>query len=66
MSDHTTHSLEQMSDAMKSVFDSGGEFRFYPRGTSMLPLIRQGLDSIALVAAPAMPRKRDKIGRAHV
>ena len=59
MSEHTTYSLEQMSDAMKSVFDSGGEFRFYPRGTSMLPLIRQGLDSIALVAAPEMPRKRD-------
>ena len=31
--------------------DSGGEFTLYPRGTSMLPLIVQGRDSVTLVKA---------------
>ena len=38
---------------MKDIFPlieegikSGGKYRFYPRGTSMLPLIREGKDSV--------------------
>lgn len=34
---------------MKEVIESGGEFTFYPHGTSMLPLIRQGEDQVVLV-----------------
>lgn len=34
---------------MKEVIESGGEFTFYPHGTSMLPLIRQGKDQVVLV-----------------
>ena len=30
------------------VLESGGEFRFYPRGTSMWPLLREGVDSVIL------------------
>lgn len=41
-------SVEEMLPIMLEVLESGGEFRFYPRGTSMLPLLRQGLDSVIL------------------
>lgn len=37
--------------AIREVLDSGGEFTLYPRGTSMLPLIVQGRDSVTLVKA---------------
>lgn len=53
------YTLEQMSDTMRCVLASGGEFRFYPRGVSMLPLLRQGVDSIALISAPQKLKKRD-------
>ena len=33
---------------------SGGEFRLYPKGTSMLPLLRQGIDSVVLVSADSV------------
>ena len=44
------YSLEEYMPLIKEVVESGGEFRLFPRGTSMLPLIRQGRDSVALVA----------------
>ena len=42
-------SMEEMLPLLSEVLESGGEFRFYPKGTSMLPLLRQGVDSVALV-----------------
>ena len=44
---------------IREVLASGGEFRLYPRGTSMLPLIRQGIDSVALRSLDRPPRKFD-------
>lgn len=41
-------SVAEMLPLMLEVLESGGEFRFYPRGTSMLPLLRQGVDSVIL------------------
>lgn len=41
----------QLSDydgLIREVLASGGEFRLYPHGTSMLPLLRQSRDSVAL------------------
>ena len=35
-------------DVIDEVLGSGGEFRLYPKGTSMLPLIREGRDSVML------------------
>ena len=35
-------------DVIDEVVGSGGEFRLYPKGTSMLPLIREGRDSVIL------------------
>lgn len=52
----------RLSDAqglIDEVIGKGGEFRFYPKGTSMLPLIREGKDSIALVKAPLKLKKND-------
>jgi hypothetical protein len=36
-------------DVIEEVLASGGEFKMYPKGISMLPLIRQGVDSVVLV-----------------
>ena len=44
---------------IREVLASGGEFRLYPRGTSMLPLLRQGVDSVALRSLDRPPRKND-------
>lgn len=44
---------------IREVLASGGEFRLYPRGTSMLPLIREGIDSVALRILDRPPRKFD-------
>ena len=40
--------LADYEELIREVLASGGEFRLYPHGTSMLPLIRQGRDSVAL------------------
>ena len=44
---------------IREVLASGGEFRLYPHGTSMLPLIRQGVDSVALRSLTRPPQKFD-------
>lgn len=44
---------------IREVLASGGEFRLYPHGTSMLPLLRQGIDSVALRSLDRPPRKFD-------
>ena len=44
---------------IREVLSSDGEFRRYPHGTSMLPLIRQGIDSVALRRLDRAPRKFD-------
>ena len=41
-------SLAEYDDAIREVLNSGGAFRIYPRGTSMLPLLREGIDSVLL------------------
>ena len=41
--------LSDAESAIREVLDSGGEFEFRPRGTSMLPLIKEGRDSVTIV-----------------
>lgn len=43
--------LKEFWPVMKEVIESGGEFTFYPHGTSMMPLIREGVDRVVLVKA---------------
>ena len=52
----------QLSDydgLIREVLASGGQFRLYPRGTSMLPLLRQGRDSVALRWVDSPIQKND-------
>ena len=51
--------IAEYDELIREVLASGGEFRLYPRGTSMLPLIRQGIDSVALRSLDRPPRKFD-------
>ena len=50
------YSLDEFIPLIREVIDSGGEFRLCPKGTSMLPLLRQGIDSVVLVAPRTLKR----------
>lgn len=52
--------LSEYEETIRTVLESGGEFRIYPKGTSMLPLIRMGRDSVCL-EKPAGNLKRNDI-----
>lgn len=40
--------LADAIEVIDEILGGGGEFRMYPKGTSMLPLIKQGQDSVVL------------------
>lgn len=41
--------LDEAIDVIEEILASGGEFKMYPRGISMLPLIKQERDAVVLV-----------------
>ena len=43
--------LAALMPTIEEVISAGGVFRLYPRGTSMLPLLHEGTDSVELAAA---------------
>lgn len=52
----------QMDDVMPVIRErlaEGNSVRFMPRGISMLPMLRQGVDSVVLSAAPDKLKKYD-------
>lgn len=51
--------LEDVIDIIEEILESGGTLRLYPRGTSMLPLIVEGRDSVELKPYDREPRKND-------
>ena len=51
--------LEQLLPLMEEQLAAGQNVRFSPRGTSMLPMLRQGLDSVVLSPVPARLKKYD-------
>lgn len=51
--------LDDMFPLMKEQLQSGGTVVFKPKGTSMLPLIRQGIDSVALIKNTGKLKKHD-------
>lgn len=51
--------LADYDETIREVLESGGEFTMFPRGTSMLPLIVQGRDSVTL-------RKPDRLRRGDI
>lgn len=50
--------MSEMVGLIDEVVSSDGDFRLYPRGTSMLPLIVEGKDSVVLVK-PSLLSKYD-------
>lgn len=55
---NNTYRLSEYDETVREILESGGRFRIYPKGTSMLPLIRQGIDSVSLMK----PENGIKIG----
>ena len=51
--------LSDYDAAIREVLESGGEFRIYPSGTSMLPLLRQGKDSVSLIKPSGQLKTND-------
>ena len=52
-------SIEKIYPAMTAVLDSGGEFKMISTGTSMMPLLRNGEDTIVLIKHPSRLKKYD-------
>lgn len=48
--------LGEMLPVILEVLQSGGEFRLYPKGSSMLPTLREGKDSVLLTAPVELAR----------
>ena len=59
MSNAVQFSLSEYDETIRIVLESGGEFRIYPKGTSMLPLLRQGIDSVVLEKTKEAVRRGD-------
>lgn len=59
MNKQGTFCLAEYDDTIREVLASGGVFRIYPRGTSMLPLLREGVDSVALERSDGALSKDD-------
>lgn len=53
--------LEQYEPVIRLAIKDGGTFRIYPRGTSMLPMLRQEVDSVLLSEPPELCKKYDII-----
>ena len=52
-------SLDKLRGVMDSVINSGGEFKIISRGTSMLPMLRDGVDTVVLVKKPSILKVGD-------
>jgi len=51
--------LDALMPLIREALDQGRSVRFSPRGTSMLPLIRQGRDQVTLSPLPKTLKKYD-------
>ncbi|MDD4688385.1 MAG: S24/S26 family peptidase [Eubacteriales bacterium] len=52
-------SLNDVYPLLKEVVDNGGEFSFISKGTSMLPMLRNNMDTIVLAKAQLPLKKFD-------
>lgn len=52
-------SLEEMYPLICEQLSCGGQVRFKPKGTSMLPTLRQGIDEVVLTAFKGNLKKYD-------
>lgn len=53
--------LQEAFPVIDEILSGGGEFRMYPKGISMLPLIVQGRDSVVLMRNTETPAKKHDI-----
>lgn len=51
--------LDELMPLVREHLKSGNSFRLFPNGTSMLPMIRQGVDSVILSPVPDKLKKYD-------
>ena len=51
--------MEEIVALVEEQLSTGGKAEFYPRGTSMLPLIREGRDSVILTSVTGPLKKFD-------
>lgn len=51
--------LNELMPVIRERLADGNSVRFMPRGISMLPMLRQGIDSVVLSAAPQELKKYD-------
>lgn len=51
--------MEELMPLITEVLENGGSVRFHPRGTSMLPMLRQDIDSVVLSPIRGDLRKYD-------
>lgn len=49
--------MEEMVPLMREQLEQGGEVCFTPRGTSMLPMLRNGRDTVTLIQPDTPPKK---------
>ena len=53
--------LEELMPLIREELERDRSVRIYPRGTSMLPMLREGKDSVVLSKIPDLPRKYDVV-----
>ena len=53
--------LEEIEPTIRKIFAAGGDFTFYPKGTSMHPFVEQGRDKITLAPISDQVRKYEVI-----
>lgn len=51
--------LDALMPLFREQLDAGGKITFAPRGTSMLPMLRQGTDTVTLSPLPEKLKKYD-------
>ncbi len=51
--------LGELLPLIREVLAKGGEFELHPRGSSMLPTIREGRDTVMLTAVTSPPKRGD-------
>ena len=51
--------MEQLMPLIRERLEAGQSVRFSPRGVSMLPMLRQGIDSVVLSPLPEKLQKYD-------
>lgn len=54
-----SHSFQELLPLIQEQLAHGGNVRISPRGTSMMPMLRQGRDTVLLSPVPQQLRKYD-------